>query len=111
MFDRLQQELLRGLRRHPRLRERVELLQSIRGVGEVTALTWAPLETVEPERFGSLGQAVSYCGLCSRTALESAGKTQRGAAVEAAQQAFAAGADRGGEALAPRWNPQLHVRP
>ena len=105
MFDRLQQELLRGLRRHPLLRERVELLQSIRGVGEVTALTWA-LETVEPERFGSLGQAVSYCGLCSAQR-ESAGKTQRGplskqrnkhlqrVLIEAAK-------------LAPRWNPQLH---
>ena len=125
MFDRLQQELLRGLRRHPLLRERVELLQSIRGVGEVTALTWA-LETVEPERFGSLGQAVSYCGLCSAqperfgslgqavsycglcsAQRESAGKTQRGplskqrnkhlqrVLIEAAK-------------LAPRWNPQLH---
>ncbi len=55
MFDRLQQELLRGLRRHPLLRERVELLQSIRGVGEVTALTWAAAGWVssrERTRFG-----------------------------------------------------------
>ena len=105
MFDRLQDELLRGLRRHPLLRERVERLQSIRGVGEVTALTWA-LETVEPDRFGSVGRLVSYCGLCAAQR-ESGGKTQRGplskqrnkhlqrVLIEAAK-------------LAPRWNPQLH---
>jgi transposase len=104
MFDSLQGQLLRGLERHPLLPVRVELLMSIRGVGEVTALTWA-LEIVEPERFGALGRVVSYCGLCSAQR-ESAGKTQRGplskqrnkhlqrVLVEAAK-------------LAPRWNPQL----
>jgi len=106
MFDRLQAELLRGLSSHKLLRERVERLQSIRGVGEVTALTWA-LEIVETERFGALGRAVSYCGLCAAQR-ESAGKTQRGplskqrnkhlqrVLVEAAK-------------LAPRWNPQLRA--
>jgi len=104
MFDRLQDELLRGLERHPLLRERVERLLSIRGVGEMTALTWA-LEIVEPERFGSLRRAVRYCGLCAAQR-ESAGKQQRGplskqrnkhlqrVLVEAAK-------------VAPRWNPQL----
>ena len=104
MFDRLQGELLRGLRSHPLLRARVELLQSIRAVGEVTALTWA-LEIVEPERFGALSRVVSYSGLCAAQR-ESAGKTQRGplskqrnkhlqrVLIEAAK-------------LAPRWNPQL----
>ena len=37
-------------------------LQSIGGIGEVTALTWA-LEIADPHRFGSVSQAVSYCGL------------------------------------------------
>lgn len=76
MFDGLQDELLRGLERHPLLNQRVERLRSIRGVGEITALTWA-LEIVEPERFGSLRRAVSYCGLCAAQR-ESAGKSQRG---------------------------------
>lgn len=58
IFERLQYELLRALQRHPLLRARVQLLQSIRGVGEVTALTWA-LEIAEPARFGSLGQMVN----------------------------------------------------
>ena len=76
MFDSLQDELLRGLERHPLLNERVERLRSIRGVGEITALTWA-LEIVDPARFGSLRRAVSYCGLCAAQR-ESAGKQQRG---------------------------------
>jgi transposase len=104
MFDRLQNELLRKLEAHALLRERVALLQSIRGVGQVTALSWA-LEIAEPGRFGSIGRVVSYCGLCSAQR-QSAGKTQRGplskqrnkhlqrVLIEAAK-------------LAPRWNPEL----
>ena len=61
---------------HPDLRERVERLKSIDGVGDVTALTWA-LEIADPWRFGSVRQAVSYCGLCSAQD-ESGGKTRRG---------------------------------
>lgn len=104
MFDSLQGQLLRGLERHPLLRERVELLLSIRGVGEVTALTWA-LEIVEPTRFGSLGRVVSYCGLCAAQR-ESAGKTQRGPLSKQRnkhlQRVLIEAAN-----LAPRWNPQL----
>ena len=106
MFDSLQRRLLRGLEQHPLLKQRVELLRSIRGVGEVLALSWA-LEIVEPQRFGALGRVVSYSGLCSAQR-ESAGKTQRGplskqrnkhlqrVLIEAAK-------------LAPRWNPQLRA--
>jgi len=77
---------------------------SIRGVGEVTALTWV-LEIGDINRFSSIGQMVSYCGLCSAQK-ESAGKEIRGpiskkrnkhlqtVLVEAAK-------------LAPQWNPQL----
>lgn len=104
VFEKNQQWLLKELRDHPAIRERVERLQSIRGVGEVTALTWV-LEVGEPERFASVKQAVSYCGLCSGYH-ESAGKAQRQPLskqrnkhlqyilIEAAK-------------LAPRWNPQL----
>jgi transposase len=103
-FQSTQQQLLVRLEKHPRLSERVQRLRSIRGVGQVTALTWA-LEVCEPHRFPSIDQAVSYCGLT--TALDSsAGKQKRGpiskkrnphlqkVLIEAAK-------------LAPRWNAQL----
>ncbi|MFT5042902.1 MAG: transposase [Hyphomicrobiaceae bacterium] len=103
-FQDLERRLMKGLQRHPLLAERVTVLASIRGVGQVTALTWA-LEVGEAERFGSVSRAVSYCGLCAAQR-ESAGKEQRGplskqrnkhlqrVLVEAAK-------------LAPRFNPEL----
>jgi transposase len=104
MFEAAQRQLLDRLQREPQLAERVARLQSIRGVGEVTALTWA-LEVGDPQRLGSIARALSYCGLTSRLA-SSADKQQRGplskqrnahlqtVLVEAAK-------------LAPRWNPEL----
>jgi transposase len=92
------------LKENPLIRERVTRLQTIGGVGEVTALTWV-LEVGEVERFGAVREAVSYCGLCAAQK-ESAGKESRGpiskkrnkhlqtVLVEAAK-------------LAPHWNPQL----
>lgn len=76
IFQMSQKRLLRALSEHPQLRTRVERLMSIRGVGDVTALTWA-LEVGDPNRFGSIRQAVSYCGLSSAQN-ESAGKSHRG---------------------------------
>jgi transposase len=72
----MQNRLLKGLRDHPELSERVKRLQSIRGVGEILALSWA-LEVGEVERFASIAQAISYCGLTSAQH-NSAGKEQRG---------------------------------
>jgi len=104
MFQTTQEQLLARLEKEPRLVARVELLRSIRGAGVVTALTWA-LEVGEPQRFPSIGDALSYCGLTSAL-LSSADKQQRGpiskqrnvhlqtVLIEAAK-------------LAPRWNPQL----
>jgi len=104
MFREMQKKLVRGLKGHPLIKARVDRLRSIRGVGEVTALTWV-LEVGDPMRFGSIKKAVSYCGLCSALK-ESAGKSKRGPIskqrnkhlqtilVEAAK-------------LAPNWNPQL----
>ena len=71
---RLDRTLLRTLERDPELAARVERLQTIPGVGPVTALTWA-LEVGEVSRFPSLKHAVSYCGLCS--AERSSGGVQR----------------------------------
>lgn len=75
MFQSAQQQLLRALWHHDQLRERVERLRTIRGVGEVTALTWA-LEIDDPARFSNLKKVQSYCGLCSGRN-ESAGKNKR----------------------------------
>jgi transposase len=44
--------------------EKVELLTTIPGVGEITALTWT-LEVWEPTRFSNYKKAISYCGLCA----------------------------------------------
>jgi transposase len=108
--DRLEESerlarLIEGkLLRHPLLERRVALLQTIPGVGVMTALTWA-VEIGELSRFRTLDQLVSYCGLCARLD-ESAGKAKRGplskqrnrhlqrVLIEAAK-------------LAPRWNEEL----
>ncbi|HEY5673159.1 MAG TPA: IS110 family transposase [Malonomonas sp.] len=76
LFEAVQRKLLKTLRENKQIRERVELLMSIPGVGEVLALTWV-LEIGEPTRFRSARQAISYCGLCSAQR-ESAGKEKRG---------------------------------
>ena len=76
MFNAIQKKLIGALRRNSQLKERVERLMTIPGVGEVTALAWA-LEVGEPERLASVARGVSYCGLCSAQH-NSAGKDQRG---------------------------------
>src|SRR5215467_10309655 len=52
-----------SLQRDPLLAERVRRLRTVPGVGPITALTWA-LEIGDVTRFGSVKQAISYCGLC-----------------------------------------------
>ena len=105
-FDRLQKQLRRALVEHPDIAQRVQLLMTIPGVGEVTALTWV-LEIGDIARFSRIGQLVSFCGLCSAQN-QSAGKDKRGPIskkrnkhlqnilVEAAK-------------IAPQWNRQLAV--
>jgi len=75
MFACVQRLLLQRLSREKVLAERVRLLQTIPGVGPVTALTWA-LEIGDPQRFRSAAQAMSYCGLVAPLQ-ESAGKQFR----------------------------------
>jgi transposase len=100
----MDRQLTSALAQHPDLAARVARLSSIRGVGQVTALTWA-LEIGPVERMGSIDRAVRYCGLCSEQK-ESADKRMRGplskrrnshlqtVLIEAAH-------------LAPHWNPEL----
>ena len=103
-FETTQKQLLARLAKHPRLAQRVKRLESIQGVGPVTALTWA-LEVAEPQRFGSIAKAVSYCGLTS--ALDSsAGKEHRGP-ISKQRNAHLQTALVEAAKLAPRWNPQL----
>jgi transposase len=104
MFGTVQQRLLKELRENPALAERVERLQSIPGVGQILALTWA-LEIGEVERFGSIAQAVSYCGLTSAQR-SSAGKDERGPISKQRNKHLQTVLIEAGK-LAPRWNEQL----
>lgn len=71
----MDRQVLETLRHDAVIRERVERLMSIPGVGPVVALTWV-LEIGEVSRFSSIKKVVSYCGLCGAE-ISSAGKQQR----------------------------------
>ncbi len=105
-FASIQRRLVKGLREHPNLRERVMRLQSIPGVGEILALSWA-LEVGEVNRFPSMGQAASYCGLTSAQR-NSAGKEQRGPISKQRNQHLQTMLIEAAK-LAPRRNSQLAV--
>lgn len=75
MFQSVQLTLVQRLTSSPQLAHRVQLLATIPGVGQITALTWA-LEIGDPHRFPSAAQAMSYCGLVAALQ-ESAGKQFR----------------------------------
>jgi transposase len=106
MFEAVQEKLVRTLREDNLIRERVQRLKSIKGVGEVLALTWV-LETGDSSRFHSARQAISYCGLCSAQR-ESAGKEQRGPISKKRNKHLQTMLIEAAK-LAPRWNPQLAV--
>ena len=53
LFESCQKRLLKGLVNNAGLRERVQRLMSLPGVGEVTALSWAA-EIGEVQRFSSI---------------------------------------------------------
>ncbi len=71
----MDRRLIGMLEQHPQLEARVAALRKIDGVGPILALSWA-LETGTPERFPSIKDAQSYCGLTSAF-WESAGKQKR----------------------------------
>ena len=75
-LGKMDERLIGLLKKHPQLERRLEALQTIEGVGPVTALTWA-LEIGTPSRFGSIPKAQSYAGLTSAF-WESAGKQKHG---------------------------------
>jgi len=103
-FVATQAQLLDRLQKEPLLVNRVKLLRSLRGVGEVTTLSWA-LEICDPQRFPSIGDAVSYCGLTSALTA-SADKQQRGPISKQRNVHLKAVLIEAAK-LAPRWNRQL----
>ena len=104
MFESVQNQLVRRLLADPTLKQRVECLSSIDGVGAITALTWA-LEVGDPHRFASIADAVSYCGLTAAFR-SSAGKQQRGP-LSKQRNAWLQSTLIEAAKLAPRWSPQL----
>ncbi len=104
LFTAIQKKLVRTLRENELIRQRVELLMSIAGVGEIMALTWV-LEIGDPTRFPSSREAISYCGLCSAQR-ESAGKDQRGPLSKKRNKHLQTMLIEAAK-LAPRWNIQL----
>ena len=104
MFQAVQKRLVKTLRDDPYIRERVQRLMTIQGIGEVTALTWV-LEVGEPQRFTSNRKAISYCGLCSAQK-ESAGKERRGPISKKRNKHLQTVLIEAAK-LAPYWNPEL----
>ena len=104
LYDDIQKKLVNALRENKLIRERVQRLMSIPGVGEITALTWV-LEIGELARFSSSRHAISYCGLCSAQH-ESAGKEQRGPISKQRNKHLQTTLIEAAK-LAPRWNDQL----
>jgi transposase len=104
MFETTQRQILERLKKDPLLKKRVELLQSIAGVGEVTSLTWA-LEICDPRRFSSIGDAMSYCGLTS--ALDSSADKQKRGPISKQRNPHLQTVLIEAAKLAPRWNSQL----
>ena len=104
LFETTQKQILDRLQKEPRWVRRLEVWQSIRGVGDVTALSWA-LEICDPHRFASIADAVSYCGLTSAL-VSSADKQQRGP-VSKQRNAHLQTVLIEAAKLAPRWKPQL----
>jgi len=103
-FERIQKRLVNELKENPMLKERLENLMSIPGVGEITALTWA-LEIDDPHRFKNRKKAVSYCGLCSGLD-ESAGVQRRNPLSKQRNKHLQTILIETAK-LAVNWNPQL----
>jgi transposase len=104
MFQVVQKRLIETLRDNELIRERVGRLMTIPGIGEVTALTWV-VETGEVNRFRTIPQTVSYCGLCSAQK-ESAGKSERGPISKKRNKHLQTVLIEAAK-LAPRWNSRL----
>jgi transposase len=99
-----EKHLVKYLKNDERLRERVERLQTIAGVGEILALTWS-LEIGDPARFRSAKRAMSYCGLTSAQ-VESGGKSYRAPISKQRNKHLQVMLIEAAK-LAPHWNAEL----
>jgi transposase len=104
MFNGIQKRLIEALHHEPLISGRIQRLMTIEGVGEVTALSWV-LEVGDSLRFGSIKQAISYCGLCSAQK-ESAGRNHRGPISKQRNKHLQTVLIEAAK-LAPRWNAQM----
>lgn len=104
ILTNIQKRLVDAIKNNSIIKDRVERLLSIQGIGEITALTWV-LEIGEPERFNSIDRAVSYCGLCAAQK-ESAGKQYRGPISKKRNKHLQTVLIEAAK-LAPQWNWQL----
>ena len=107
MFRSFQKRLVETLRTNQLIRDRVQRLMTIPGVGEIMALTWTLEIGDDPGRFSSIRKAVSYCGLCSAQK-ESAGKEQRGPISKKRNKHLQTMLIEAAK-LAPHWNEQLAI--
>ena len=103
-FREVETRLVRELVRHPTLKERLDRLMTIPGVGPITSLTWA-LEIAEVQRFSSISEACSYCGLTSAQH-SSAGKEARGP-ISKQRNKYLQSTLIEAAKLAPQFNPAL----
>lgn len=106
IFQAGSKSLIKKLQDDPRLASRVERLQTIPGVGETLALTWA-LEVGDPGRFTRIGRALSYCGLTSAEK-ESAGLSRRGPISKQRNKHLQKMLIEAAK-VAPRWNEQCRA--
>jgi transposase len=109
MIERTQKTeraLLRSLETDTLLAERVERLMTIPAIGHVTALTWV-LEVGEVERFRSVKQAISYCGLCSGE--RTSASTSKRMPISKQRNRHLQSVLLEAAHLAPRLNPELAV--
>src|SRR5277367_3769359 len=104
--QKMERALLRSLEADPLLAARVDRLMTIPAVGHVTALTWV-LEVGEVERFHSVKQIISYCGLCSGEKT-SAGSSKR-MPISKQRNRHLQSVLLEAAHLAPRLNPELAV--
>lgn len=96
--------VLRSLKDDPLLKDRVERLATIPGVGLITALTWA-LEIGDISRFGSTKHVISYCGLCSGQ--DSSAGVQKRSPISKQRNKHLQSVLVEAAKLAPRWNSEL----
>lgn len=103
-FQYVQKRVLTILSQDADLQQRIARLQTIPGVGQITALTWA-LEIGEVARFSSARQAASYCGLTA--AFRSSAEKQQRCAISKQRNKHLQWALVEAAKLAPRYHPAL----